>query len=538
MAQGQERATAWPGARAGGSPHDKSLGRAVVYALASPRQDDRAVLAALASLPIVLVLVAMTQLGWRAARAGLAGLIAALLLALSAFGLGERVHGELGPARALLGAGSEAGFTAVTILWIVFPALCLYELQERSGAFEVLRRGLGRISDDPRVLALLVAWFFALFMEGAAGFGTPVALAAPILVGLGFSPVRAVTLTLIGHAAGVSFGAVGTPMLPQMAATGLSGADLAPPAAALHALCGLVLIAFLLRLAGEGRPSARHLLLGALAAFLFFAPSYALARFVGPELPSLGGALSGGVVFALVVTRHGASGAEGPAGGALWRAALPYLVLLALVLVTRLVGPVREALAGFSVSWTLFGAFSGKVSPLTHPGTLLLGGFVLGGLTQGRSFRELAEAAHRALLKLGPVVTALLAMLGLSRVMVHAGMIQALATAAAKTGPAWPLLSPFVGVLGTFVTGSATASNILFAELAEATAKTLALPVAAMQGGQSFGAAVGNIVCPHNVVAGGATVGLGGQEGEVLRATVLACLVYALAGGLALLFSV
>jgi lactate permease len=128
----------------------------------------------------------------------LLGLAATLVIAVAGFGLGTRVHGSLGPVAAAAGAFLEAMFTAAAILWI-FPALCIYELQARSGAFETLKRGLSQLAENPHIVVLLVAWFFALFLEGVAGFGTPVALTAPILVGLGFTPVRAVTPALVGH---------------------------------------------------------------------------------------------------------------------------------------------------------------------------------------------------------------------------------------------------------------------------------------------------------------------------------------------------
>jgi len=484
--------------------------------------------ALLAVLPIALVVAAMVAGRWRASRAGLLGLGAALVVAFSTFGFGT-TPGAPGRLLAAGGALVEALFASATILWIVFPALCLYELQARSGAFDVLRSALTRLSGDPRLLALLVAWFFALFMEGVAGFGTPVALAAPILVSLGFTPVQAVSLALIGHAAGVSFGAVGTPVVPQMAATGLPALELSRGASLLHALLGWILVAFLLRFSGEGRLGLRHWAAGAAAALFFFVPFLALGTLVGPELPTLGGALLGGVAFALVVRGRGGSG--GPDGRALARAALPYLVLLALVLATRLVPALQSALRSVVWEWSLLESFAGRIEPLYHPGTLLVLGFVLGGIAQGRSPRELGLAAAAAARRLAPVVGALIAMLALSRVMVHAGMIHALAEAAATTGAAWPLLAPFIGMLGTFVTGSATASNILFAEFQDATSRTLGLRGALMQGAQNFGAAVGNIVCPHNIIAGGATVGLAGREGEVLRMTVLVAAVYALAGG-------
>jgi lactate permease len=488
--------------------------------------------ALLAILPIALVVAAMVAGRWRASRAGLLGFGAALVVAFSAFGFGA-TPGAPGRLLATGGALVEALFTSATILWIVFPALCLYELQARSGAFDVLRSGLTRLSGDPRLLALLVAWFFALFMEGVAGFGTPVALAAPILVSLGFTPVKAVSLALIGHAAGVSFGAVGTPVVPQMAATGLPALELSRAASLLHALLGWILVAFLLRFSGEGRPGLRHWAAGAAAALFFFVPFLALGALAGPELPTLGGALLGGVAFSVVVRSGGAG--EGPDGRALARAALPYFVLLALILATRLLPALQAGLRGVVWEWSLLERFAGRMEPLYHPGTLLVLGFVLGGIAQGRSPRQLGLAAAAAARRLAPVVGALIAMLALSRVMVHAGMIHALAEAAATTGAAWPLLAPFVGMLGTFVTGSATASNILFAEFQDATSRTLGLRGALLQGAQNFGAAVGNIVCPHNIVAGGATVGLAGREGEVLRATVLVAAVYALAGGLLVL---
>lgn len=488
----------------------------------------------LAALPIALVLAAMIGLRWSAAVAGLIGLSAALVLAIAVFGLG----GAAGPASGAAGALAEALFVAGTILWIVFPALCIYDLQAKSGAFDVLRLRLVALADDPRLVAILVAWFFALFMEGAAGFGTPIALAAPILVSMGFQPVQAMTLALIGHAAGVSFGAVGTPVLAQIAATGLPGTELVPLTALLHALAGWILVAFLLRLAGPAWPGLRHWGWGALAAALFLLPSLALAAWVGPELPTLGGAIFGGAVFALLLGRRAVSDRVPPPGAQVLQAALPYLVLLVLVLATRLLPPLREALRAVVWDWTLFDTFSGSVEPLYHPGTLLMLAFIAGGVLQRRSARQMLAAAAAAARRLLPVLVALVAMLGLSRLMVHSDMIGLLADAAASTGAAWPLFAPFVGVLGTFVTGAATSSNILFAGFQQSTATALGLPAALMQAGQGFGAAVGNIVCPHNIIAAGATVGLAGREGEVLRATALACLAYATAGGLLLMLLV
>ncbi|MGY6646045.1 MAG: L-lactate permease [Salinarimonas sp.] len=518
--------------------------------------------ALLAAAPLALIIALMLGLRWSAARAGVAGLAVALGVAYLGFGYGDAVLGEIGPGRAGIFAFAEAGFTAATILWIIFPALCVYESQKRSGAFDVIRAGLASVSTDRRVQVLLIAWFFALFMEGAAGFGTPVALAAPLLVSLGFAPLKAVTLALIGHAAGVSFGAVGTPIVAQADLTGISAQAIGQWTGLMHLLVGAVLVVLLMRVADDGRFVMRDSALAALAALCFLAPAALIAWAVGPELPTFAGAVIGAVIFVFALKRlgleradeaaaddganrgngGGESGGENagerPGAAALLHAAAPYLVIVGLILASRMIGPLTEMLRAFSIAWNLPGGFSGRFEYLYHPGTMLMTGFVIGALLQGRRIHDLLSAAGAAARRLAPVVVALLAMLAISRLMVHAQMIDTLAEAVARTGPIWPLFAAGVGALGTFVTGSATASNILLSEFQMASARSLDLAPVIMLAAQSFGAAVGNMACPHNIIAGGATVGLRGQEGDVLRATLMPAVIYAALGGVVTLILV
>jgi lactate permease len=502
--------------------------------------------ALLAALPLLLILVAMLAWRWSAARAGVTGLALTLLIAWFGFGYGTQVLPDLGIARATGGALAEALFIAATILWIVFPALCIHELQLRTGAIDVMRMAMGRLSDDPRIVALLVAWFFVLFIEGAAGFGTSVALAAPFLVSAGFRRVEAVSIPLVGHAVGVSFGAVGTPVLAQVAITPYSGLEIAAATGMYHGLLGWLMPLVAMLLVTRSLPRDARLAPGAwgwalLAAILFLVPHTLIATFVGPELPTLGGSLIGAALFigALRVAhrlRSRGASASVPLSatlrtGAVLRAGAPYLVLVAAVLSTRLLPGVQEGLSGFTLTWRA-DPFAGSFAPLYHPGTMLLLGFVGGALWQRAPRADLLQAFRSAGAKLAPVTIALIAMLGLSRLMVYGGMVDVLADSAAlAAGAAWPLFAPFIGLLGTFVTGSATASNILFSGFQQATAERLQLPPLALLGAQGFGAAVGNIVCPHNIIAAGATVNLIGKEGEVLRRTLGIALLYALLGG-------
>ena len=280
------------------------------------------------------------------------------------------------------------------------------------------------------------------------------------------------------------------------------------------------------------------------AAAAFLVPHSLIATFVGTELPTLGGSLAGGTLFvvALILARRRqplgfglADDASLPPGRLLWAAA-PYLVLVGAVLLTRLVPGIRTTLQGVEIAWA-WEVFGGSMAVLYHPGTMLLLGFLVGAAWQSATRADVAFAMRGAAAQLLPVTLALFAMLGLSRVMVYAGMIDTLALAAATAaGGVWPLLAPFVGMLGTFVTGSATASNILFTDFQLATAERLGASSLALVGAQGFGAAVGNIICPHNIIAAGATVQLGGKEGEVLRRTLGVALLYALLGGLLALF--
>jgi lactate permease len=531
--------------------------------------------AMLAASPIAVVLVLMIWRRWAASRAGTLGAAVALVVAVSAFGFArgapEGTPAGTSTLGALGGTFGEALFTSATILWIVLPALAIHHLQVRTGATEHLRVALGALAADPRLLALLIGWFFALFVEGAAGFGASVALAAPFLVGVGYRPLDAVVVAMLGHAIGVSFGAIGTPVVPQVAATGLTGLEIAGATAQLHLVTGGTLLVAVVLVASRAvdRP-ARGAIWGwaALAGAAFLVPYWAIATFVGPELPTLAGSLVGAGVFVVALRvagrPHGRTPAVTATGGPvlatsfversrggdvdltapeqpavaepaaadLLRAGAPYLTLIALVLVTRLVPPVAETLGAVELAWTLPGGFAGSFRPLVHPGTLLAVAFAGGAAIQRVGGAHVRAALVTTLAQLGGVTIALVAMLSLARITVHAGMTRALAEAAADVaGGSWPVLAPMVGVLGTFVTGSATASNVLFTDLQVGTADALDLPELPIVAAQGYGAAVGNIVCPHNIVAAGATVGLTGGEGDVLRRTLLPASGYALAGG-------
>jgi lactate permease len=305
--------------------------------------------------------------------------------------------------------------------------------------------------------------------------------------------------------------------------------DIAWWTALLHTSLGGVLMWFFVRtlaLAGH-RPGLAWAML-ACAGFLL--PSLVLAALIGPELATLGGALVGGALF-IAALRRGRGGGRVPG---MARAMAPYAALVVLVVVTRAWPPLAQALGGATIEWRLFEQYRGRMEPLTHPGTLLLTALVAGAVLQRIPARAVGSALLHSARLLAPVSVALLAMLVLSRLMLHAGSIATLEQAAVQgVGAAWPWVAPAVGALGSFVTGSATASNVLFTTLQAQTATALGLPAVVVVAAQGVGAAVGNIVCPHNIVAGAATVGLAGRESDVLRHTFVPCAVYLVLAGAA-----
>lgn len=302
----------------------------------------------------------------------------------------------------------------------------------------------------------------------------------------------------------------------------------------LHAVLGWMLLLLVFRLARpvEATERAPSVWVPAAGA-LFFAPAAALAWFAGPELPTLGAALAGGLLFVVLLRLKG-TGSRGRSGH--WRvllaAALPYLLVLLLILATRLIPPLAALLRGVEVTWQMGDEFGGSIAPLYHPGTMLFVALIASAAVASHRDGALRASLFAAAGRMPPVALALVAVLLLARLMIQSGMFETLAlSASGHLAANWLLVAPLVGALGSFVTGSATASNIILAEFQTTAAATVGLAPLLVLAGQGFGAAIGNIIAPHNIVAGAATVGLVGREGEVLKRTLPVCLGYALLGG-------
>ena len=554
-----------------------------------------AALALLATLPIVVVGVFLVVLRWPAARVMPLSYITVAVLAIGVWQVST-----LQVAAATL----RGVIIAAQLLYIVFGAILLLNTLQESGAVNTIRQSFTDISPDRRVQVIIIAWLFGSFIEGASGFGTPAAVAVPLLVGLGFPPLAAVVAGMTIQSTPVSFGAVGTPIL-----VGVNGGlgdnpkvleyirnagfvtengellrhdfliMIAGKVALLHAAVGTLIPLFVVTMMtgffGQNRSFLEGLQVWKFALFAACAmtiPYLAVAWFLGPEFPSLIGGLAG---LAIVVTasRRGFliprdkpwdfgprdtwnpewTGsvtaepivAETPRMG-LVRAWLPYVILAALLVITRVPAlHVVDLLKAPAVTIDLPNLFGTSVSSKTQilylPGTV----FIVVSLLAYRLHRMNPAAYGRAWRQSGNTIVkasvALVFTVPMVQVFINSGggaehyaqMPQVLAEAVSSAvGSLWPLFSPLIGGFGAFVAGSNTVSNMMFSLFQFQVGDEINANPSWIVALQAVGGAAGNTICVHNVVAASAVVGLMGREGAVIRKTLVVFLYYAFVAGI------
>ena len=485
------------------------------------------------------------------------------------------------------------------LLFIIFGAILLLNTLKHSGALAVIRNGFTNISADRRVQVIIIAWLFGAFIEGAAGFGAPAAVTVPLMVGLGFPAMAGVVAGMIIQSTPVSFGAVGTPILVGVN-DGLKAHDnvlaaiekwgYAPwdsltfhdfvgvKVALLHAIVGtmipLLLVVFMTRFFGKNKSAREGLAVWPFALFASFAltvPYVLVAKFLGPEFPSLLGALIG-LAIVVPVAKRGwlvpkgepwdfpprAEWEAGWTGGVeinlksgqageppkvgVFTAWLPYLLLAGLLVLTRLEAlPLKEWLRSAQIKWDVFGTgIFVDETPLYVPGTVFIVVSLIAVALHRMNGPGVIAAWGESLKTTAKVSVALVFTVPMVQVFLNTGdglagyekMPIALANGVATlAGGAYPLLAPVVGGFGAFVAGSNTISNMMFSLFQFEVGLKIGVDATWMVALQAVGGAAGNVICVHNVVAASTVVGLTGREGEVIRKTLLVFAYYALAAG-------
>ncbi|MBX5462769.1 MAG: lactate permease LctP family transporter [Steroidobacteraceae bacterium] len=493
--------------------------------------------AACASLPIVVLLIALAVLRMAAWKAGLLGLAAAALVAITLYDM---------PVALVLNASAYgAAFGLFPIAWIVFWAVALYRLTVETGQFEIIKDSVGRLTQDRRMQALLIAFAFGAFIEGAAGFGTPVAVAAAMLTGLGFSPFYAAAICLIANTAPVAFGAIGTPLVTLAGVTGLPLSVLSAEVGRICAPVSLFIPAYLMVVMG-GPGTLRHVWPGALVCGVCFAlTQFLISRYVGPYLTDILASLI--TILGLVALLHFWRPKDAPAVATdtsripprvLLRAWAPYILLVVFVLLWGY-GPFKALLdkATLVFAWP---GLDGEVrrlppvvpEPAAYPatftfailsasGTSALFATVFSAVVLGVPVGRLLSIIGRTARDLVFPILTIAAVLALAYVMNYSGNTATLGLAFAATGALFPFFSPLLGWLGVFLTGSDTSANALFGNLQVVTANTLGFPPELMAASNSSGGVMGKMISLQSISVAAAATGMtAAEEAKLFRFTL------------------
>jgi len=476
----------------------------------------------LAGVPISLIIVLMLGFRWKGARAGAIGWLAAIIIAAWRFGAGLEF---------LFWSQIRGVFQALYVLYIIWGALFFFRVTEADGTLKAISDILKGLSPNRALQVLILAWAFASFLQGVGGFGVPVAVVAPILVGLGYAPIEAVLMPSIGHAWAISFGSLGSSFQALTASTGLAGTEIALwMAIALSVLCfeGGVIVLWIANERKTLRPGLVPMLLMAMA---MIAGQLMAVRAEIWTIAAMLGALAGLIVgtgWALWQRRKSAK--TQPKLHVSGLDMLPYGVLLVIIFAEKFIvsihnflGRVNFVMQVPTVSTTpgaiIPGGPTRAISLFGHPGALLLyTGLITLGIALIR--KTLPKGAGKRILN-GVARSGMKSTLGIltlvcmSMTMRNAGMIPVLSQAMADiAGALFPLVSPFIGALGAFITGSNTNSNIIFGAFQRDVAETLHYVVPVILAAHNAGAAAGSVFAPAKVIVGCSTVGLSGGKGE------------------------
>ncbi len=512
--------------------------------------------ALVAALPVVVLLGLLALAHVKAHWAALAGLAASLTIAIFVYGMPSKL--------AFAAAANGAAFGLLPIGWIILGAIFVYDITVKSGDFEVLKHTIAGLASDRRIQLLLVGFSFGAFIEGASGFGTPVAICGAMLIGLGFRPLQAAGLALLGNTAPVAFGALGTPVITLAKVTGL-------PEATLSAMVGRqlpffsVLVPFWLIWALAGRKAMREVWPACLTCGLSFAiAQFYVSNYFGPTLVDIIGSIvsmaalvvllrfwqpktvwrfeheaeSDRVAAAQVRPEHAPTNA--------FKAFVPWIVLCVFVFAwgypawkdvlnggakghenfLNKVSVVNVTVPGLDKAVVRTPPVVKKATPeaavyvfnwLSATGTALLLTGIVSGLILGFSFLELLAIFWRTLMRVKWSLLTIAAMLALGFTTRYAGLDATMGLAFATTGVLFPFFSPLLGWLGVALTGSDTSSNVLFGNLQRVSAEQLGMSPILACASNSSGGVMGKMIDAQSIVVAGVATGQEGHEGEILR---------------------
>src|SRR5690348_6407641 len=516
----------------------------------------------LAAIPVAVLLGCLAFFHMKAHYAAALGLLSALLVAIVGFGMPAIL--------ALTAAGYGAAFGLLPIGWIVLNIIFLHQLTVEDGSFQVLQDSIARVTEDRRLQLLLIAFSFGAFFEGASGFGTPVAVTGAILIGLGFSPLAASGLSLIANTAPVAYGALGTPIAGLASVTGLDPFLLGAMVGRQLPFFSLI-VPFWLIWAFAGYKGMKEIWPAILVTGVTFAiPQFLISNFINPWIVDIGASLISMACLILflkvwqpkviwtspALRSHDESAASAPAPKPLkkastaevWMALLPWIIVCVILLLwgTNAVKAVLNAWATWNYPVPDLHNMINKVAPivatptkegavfsftwLSYTGSGMLIAAIISGLIMGLSPARLVSEYGRTIKVCAYSLITISAMLAIGTLTRLSGIDATLGLAFAATGVLYPFFGTLLGWLGVALTGSDTASNILFGNLQKITSEQIGLPPVLMAAANSSGGVMGKMIDAQSIVVASTATNWFGHEGSILRfvfwhSITLACLV-------------
>lgn len=494
------------------------------------------VLSILPILWLVIALCVLKMAGWKAC--GLAAVISAVF-GIACFGMA--------PVNAL----SAVGEGVLNALWpiciVIIAALFVYNLTLETGAMERIKSMLSSVSSNRMVILLLIGFAFGNFMEGMAGFGTAVAIPAGILIAMGFDPVPTLIACLVINSTPTGFGSVGVPTTTMMGITGIPAIAISGMIAVMQFVITFAGPFVMVAIVGKGVKAIKdNLGIILLASLSFCLPQFVAAYFIGPELPDILGAVVSMICIVVVALLHEKkSGAkEASVTGAkltvkeglvAWS---PFILIFVILLFTSSLIPViHEPLATVKSTISVYtGKNSGSLTFywLDCPGVKIILAGLIGGLIQGASIGTILKIFGKTLKDNVKTIFTICSVLATAKIMGYSGMISAIAVILVKvTGQFYPAISPFVGMIGGFVTGSGTSTTVLFGGLQTETATAIGVNKTWLASANIVGGGIGKMISPQNIAIGCAASGLGGQESKILNKTIPYAACYIIVAGIA-----
>src|SRR5689334_18854659 len=463
--------------------------------------------ALIAAVPVFVLLFLLGVLRKPAWLASLFGLAAAAVVALGVYGM---YAGTLASAIAY-----GAAYGLFPIGWVVFTAILLYNITVATGKFQLIKDSVGSLTEDRRLQALLIAFAFGAFIEGAAGFGTPVAVAAAMLAGLGFSPFYAAAICLLANTAPVAFGSIGIPVITLAGTTHLPLDRLSAGVGRICAPVSLIVPAYLI-VVMSGWKGLRAVLPSAAACGIAFAATqFLISNFVGPELTDILSSMAAMGALLLFIRKSKRPSTHTRAE--IFQAWLPYLLLVVFVLLWS--KPLKPRLDSFNIVFHWPGLPDKKTynfNWLSASGTACLLAAILSAVVARLSLRQFGAVFRHTLKQLALPELTLAAVLALAYVMDYSGATTTLGETFAATGVMFPYFSAMLGWLGVFLTGSDTSANALFGTMQVVTATKLGMNPVLMAAANSAGGVMGKMISLTSIAVAAAATGMKREDEALL----------------------